>query len=127
MVAVFWPRRAEWYPAAGRGGAAVVVDLAGVPRRVDWRCSWSTTCWRPPGEAFYGLGAYPPMAVLASLAFMMLGSSYWGYCYLIGGLFLVLAVAMTLWLPAAPLAFGLCWAASLVLLGMRLGRLAGRE
>src|SRR6185295_15541446 len=72
-----------------------------------------------PGEAFYGLRAYPPMAVLASLAYFLLGSSYWGYCYLIGGLFLALAVAMTQWLSAAPLAFGMCWAASLVLVGVR--------
>jgi hypothetical protein len=64
------------------------------------------------------------MAVLASLAFLVLGSSYWGYCYLIGGLFLVLALAMTQWLPAAPLAFGLCWGASLMLAGARLRRLA---
>jgi hypothetical protein len=82
---------------------------------------------RPPGEAFYGLRAYPAMAVLASLVFMILGSSYWGYCYLIGGLFLALAVAMTFWLPAAPLVFGVCWAASLVLLGLRLERLSGRK
>ena len=81
----------------------------------------------PAGTPYYGLGAYPSMAVLASLAFMMLGASYWGYCYLIGALFLVLAVAMTFWLPAAPLVFGVCWGASLALLGMRLARLAGRE
>jgi hypothetical protein len=64
------------------------------------------------------------MAVLASLLFMMLGSSYWGYCYLIGAVFLALAILMTFWLPAAPLVFGTAWAASLSILSFRLGRLA---
>ena len=74
--------------------------------RARWRCSWSIICSRRPGSRSTACGPIPPMAVLASLAFMVLGSSYWGYCYLIGGLFLALAVAMTFWLPAAPLAFG---------------------
>jgi hypothetical protein len=64
------------------------------------------------------------MAVLASLAFMMLGASYWGYCYVIGAVFLVLAVAMAAWPPTAPLLFGMCWAGSLALLATHLGRLA---
>jgi hypothetical protein len=67
------------------------------------------------------------MAVLASLAFMMLGASYWGYCYLIGALFLVLAVAMTFAPLVGPLAFGVCWGASLALLGRRLAHLAQPE
>jgi predicted Ser/Thr protein kinase len=123
MGAVFWPRRREWFPprgAAARQLCSIWLGYLGgslVLFLVDYLMA-------PPGDPFYGLSAYPPMAVLASLTFMVLGSSYWGYCYLIGGLFLVLAVAMTFWLPAAPLAFGLCWAGSLVLLAERLDRLA---
>ncbi len=126
MVVVFWARRADWYPPRGAparqlwaiwlgylGGTIVLV-------MIDFLQS-------PPGVPYYGLGAYPPMAVLASLAFVVLGSSYWGYCYLIGGLFLLLAVAMTQWLLVAPLAFGICWGASLALLGRRLRRLASGE
>ena len=79
----------------------------------------------PTGTVFNDFLAYPPMAVLASLLFMMLGSSYWGYCYLIGSVFLGLAILMTLWLGAAPLMFGAVWAASLLILSLRLGRLAG--
>jgi hypothetical protein len=58
---------------------------------------------------------------------MMLGSSYWGYCYLIGSVFLGLAILMTFWLSAAPLLFGAVWAASLSILSLRLGRLAGNS
>ncbi len=78
-----------------------------------------------PGDPNAGLAAYPSMAVLASLVFIMFGSSYWGYCYVIGGVFLGLAVLLTFWPMAAPLVFGLCWSASLLLLGIRLKRLAG--
>jgi hypothetical protein len=78
-----------------------------------------------PGTSFNDFLVYPPMAVLASLLFMMLGSSYWGYCYLIGSVFLGLAILMTFWLGVAPLLFGAVWAASLTILSLRLGRLAG--
>lgn len=123
MAAVFWPRRREWFPP--RGAAARQLSsiwlgyLAGsfTLYLVDYLLA-------PPGEALFALRTYPPMAVLASLAFFMLGSNYWGYCYLIGGLFLLLAVGMTLRLPVAPLVFGLAWAASLILLSTRLKRLA---
>jgi predicted Ser/Thr protein kinase len=123
MLALFWPRRAEWFPPRGAAARQLwsiwLGYLAGASTL--FMIDYLTT---PPGDSFYGLRAYPPMAVLASLAFLMLGSSYWGYCYIIGGLFLALAVAMTQWLPAAPLAFGLAWAASLALVGLRLDRLA---
>ena len=67
---------------------------------------------------------YPRLAVLASLGFIMMGSSYWGYCYLIGVGFIVLALGMV-WSPAAaPLVFGLAWAASLTALSRHLGKLA---
>jgi serine/threonine protein kinase len=125
MVVVFWARRADWYPPRGAaarqlwaiwlgylGGTVVLVTI-------DFLQA-------PPGEPYYGLLAYPSMAVLASLAFIVLGSSYWGYCYLIGGLFLALAIAMTVWPLMAPLAFGVCWGASLALLGRRLAWLAGK-
>ena len=80
---------------------------------------------QPTNAEFNDFLAYPPMAVLASLLFIMLGSSYWGYCYLIGAVFLTLAILMTFWLPAAPLVFGAAWAASLSILSIHLGRLAG--
>jgi predicted Ser/Thr protein kinase len=122
MAAVFWPRRRDWFPpqgAAARQLCSIWIGyLAGSSALylIDYRLT--------PGDPYFGLRAYPPMAVLASLAFFTLGSTYWGYCHLIGGAFLVLALAMTHWLPVAPLAFGLAWAGSLLLLGARLKRLA---
>jgi hypothetical protein len=62
------------------------------------------------------------MAVLASMAFIVLGSSYWGYCYVIGAAFLAIALSMPAWLTGAPLAYGLAWAASLTTLAVRLRR-----
>jgi hypothetical protein len=124
MVVVFWARRADWYPPRGAAArqlwALWIGYLAGTVALVviDF-------LQHPRGVPYYGLGAYPAMAVLASLAFMMLGASYWGYCYLIGGVFLLLAVAMTWWPLAGPLLFGVCWGTSLALLGTRLARLAG--
>jgi serine/threonine protein kinase len=123
MAFVFWCRRAEWYPprgAAARQLTAIWIGYlacCGALYVVDYIMD-------PAGQRFYGLGAYPPMAVLAAFVFMVLGSSYWGYCYVLAGVFLGLAVVMTAWLPAAPLIFGLFWAACLVLLAIRLGRLA---
>jgi serine/threonine protein kinase len=125
MIAVVWARREDWYPPRGPAArqlwALWLGYLAGTSALVI--IDWLQT---PRGAAYYGLGAYPSMAVLASLAFMMLGASYWGYCYLIGGLFLALAVAMTFWPLVGPLAFGVCWGASLLLLSRRLAWLAGK-
>jgi hypothetical protein len=70
------------------------------------------------------LKSYPPMAVLASLVFVTLGSSYWGYCYVLGAVFLTLALTMAAWPALAPLLFGAAWATSLVLLGRRLVNVA---
>jgi eukaryotic-like serine/threonine-protein kinase len=123
MLTALWPRLAEWFPPRGAAARQLwsiwLGYLAG-----SLTLFLADYLLTPPGEAFYGLRAYPPMAVLASLAFFMLGSSYWGYCHLLGVLFLGLALLMTQWLPAAPAAFGLGWAASLLLLGVRLRRLA---
>jgi hypothetical protein len=123
MLALVWPRRADWFPPRGAAARQLWSIWLGYLTGASalFVIDYLTTS---PGDAFYGLRAYPPMAVLASLAFLVLGSSYWGYCYVIGGLFLALAVAMTQWLPAAPLAFGVAWAASLALVGVRLDRLA---
>src|SRR6185295_12844527 len=79
------------------------------------------------GTTFNDLVAYPPMAVLASLLFFMLGASYWGYCYVIGSVFLALSIVLTFWLPVAPLIFGAAWAASLSILSMRLSRLTAND
>ena len=123
MGIVLWRLRRDWYPPRGAPARQLWSLWIGymTGSLVLLATGYLTT---PPGSEFNELLLYPPMAVLGSLAFIMLGSSYWGYCYVMGGAFLALALAMTVWLPAAPLEFGLCWGASLATLGVRLGRLA---
>jgi hypothetical protein len=66
------------------------------------------------------LSLYPYSAVLAGLAFFVMGSNYWGGCYLIGLAFLGLAVLMPFDLAVAPLEFGVLWGIALTVLGIRL-------
>jgi membrane-associated HD superfamily phosphohydrolase len=67
---------------------------------------------------------YPGLACLTALAFFSLAANYWGYCAVIGGAYLLLALVMPIDLRFAPLLFGAAWAAVLVVLGVRLRRLA---
>jgi hypothetical protein len=123
MGLVFWMFRRDWFPPRGKPArqlwalwlgyvagsvvlAAVEYQLAGPESPLaEWRL-------------------YPRLAVLGSLGFIMMGSSYWGYCYVIGAGMLILALVMPLNPPLAPLAFGLAWGASLLVLGRHLGKLA---
>jgi hypothetical protein len=126
MGAVLWGMRREWFPPRGAPARQLLSLWLGY---VAGSLTLILVAYllTPTGATFNDFAAYPPMAVLASLLFMMLGSSYWGYCYLIGSVFLVLAILMTFWLEAAPLLFGAAWAASLSILSLRLGRLAGNQ
>jgi hypothetical protein len=55
---------------------------------------------------------------------MVLGSSYWGGCYLFAVLFYTLPFVMNLELRWSPLEFGAAWAITLVLIGLRLRRMS---
>jgi serine/threonine protein kinase len=68
---------------------------------------------------------YPFLSLIAGLAFFMMGSNYWGRCYVIGAAFWLLAIAVPLWPMMAPLGFGLLWFAALTMLSMRLRKLGG--
>jgi hypothetical protein len=81
----------------------------------------------PANVTFNDSRVYPPMAVLTGLLFIMLGSSYWGYCYVIGAVFLSLAIEITFFLDFGPLLFGIAWATSLAALGARLRPLASKD
>jgi serine/threonine protein kinase len=124
MGVVLWGMRKEWYPPRGAPARQLLSLWLGYVAG-SMTLILIAYLLTPAGTTFDDFLAYPSMAVLASLLFMMLGSSYWGYCYLIGSVFLGLAILMTVWLGAAPLMFGTVWAASLVILSLRLGRLAG--
>lgn len=80
-----------------------------------------------PGRPVETLVCYPYFALLSGLLFIALGREFWGYCYLFGGLFFVLAVLFPYCLPIAPLLFGGLWALILVLLGLRLRRLSAQR
>lgn len=123
MGIVLWLARRSWYPV--RGAPARQVLSLGLGYLTGALALLAVAYGLAPqaGE-FDDFRVYPPMAVLASLLFIVLGSSYWGYCYAVGGAFLLLAFELTFWLPVAPLLFGIAWAASLTTLGLRLRRLA---
>jgi hypothetical protein len=71
------------------------------------------------------LRMYPPFLVVSGLAFLVLGSSYWGGCYLFAAGFWALAWLVLPWLELGPAVFGLAWTAALVTIGLRLRRLQG--
>jgi hypothetical protein len=70
---------------------------------------------------------YPGFAATTGLAFIVLGSSYWGWCYAFGLAFWGLAFLMTVDVRWAPLEFGTLWAVVLVVIGLRLHRLGSNE
>ncbi len=93
MALVFWLYRADWYPPQGK------------PARQLWALwlgyvAGSLTLFlvdygmAPPDRAFEYWMEYPRLAILSSLGFIMMGSSYWGYCYGIGAGFLLLALIL---------------------------------
>ena len=80
------------------------------------------TMQRPPhrGVAWSGrqsrylveLLPYPFVSLVAGLAFFVMGSNYWGRCYMFGIAFWVMAALMPLKLSLAPLEFGAVWTVS---------------
>ncbi len=80
-----------------------------------------------PDHPYEPLNNYPYFAILSALAFVVLGSSYWGGCYLIGAAFFGLAALMPYHLAWSPVTFGVMWAAALVITGQRLRRLSRDE
>jgi tRNA A-37 threonylcarbamoyl transferase component Bud32 len=69
------------------------------------------------------LNLYPVLAAVTGMAFVVLGASYWGWCYAFGLAFYALAYVMTIDLRGGPLEFGALWAVALVVIGLRLRRL----
>jgi hypothetical protein len=69
------------------------------------------------------LNVYPLVAALTGMAFVVLGSSYWGRCYAFGLAFYGLAVVMHVDLRWSPIEFGFTWFAVLIIIGNRLRNL----
>jgi serine/threonine protein kinase len=72
------------------------------------------------------LNLYPLMAALTGMAFVVLGSSYWGRCYAFALAFYGLALFMHVDLRWSPIEFGFAWFAVLIMIGNRLRHL-GKE
>ena len=115
MSAVLWCFRSTWYPPRG-SAARQLLAL--------WLAYITGSAVLHMIHPFEGSTLYPQYAVLASLGFIMMGSSYWGYCYMIGGGFLLLALIMSATPVVAPLAFGAAWSISLLALARHLRQLS---
>jgi hypothetical protein len=68
--------------------------------------------------------SYAVSCLLTGLAFCVLGANYWGRFYAFGIGFFVLATIIPWTLTWASLEFGLLWTAALVVIALRLRRLA---
>lgn len=123
MGLVFWSYRRDWYPPRGGpsrqlwtlwlGYVAGSIVLATAGRLMAAQ-----------DRPFDEMMLYPQLAVLAGIGFIMMGGSYWGYCYAMGAAFLTLALLMSLNLMLAPLMFGLVWGACLAAWALHLRKLA---
>ena len=71
-------------------------------------------------ERMYDFFLYPYWAILSGLAFIAMGSRYWGWFYAFGSAFFGSAALLTFFPIAGPLSFGALWAASLAIIGLRL-------
>ena len=123
IAAVLLIHRRDWFPPRG------------IPARQFWAI-WvgyltgsvvllaAGHVWATPQRPFDELTIYPQLAVLASLGFIVLGSSYWGYCYVFGAAMMVLALVTSFFLAWAPLAFGLGLSLCFAVLGLHLRKLA---
>jgi serine/threonine protein kinase len=77
-----------------------------------------------PGRPLDVLVVYPFWALSLGQTFFTLGTSFWGRFYLMGTAFFVLACLMPLRLEWAPVAVGLLLSLTLLLISLRLRRLA---
>jgi predicted Ser/Thr protein kinase len=70
---------------------------------------------------------YPYWTVLAGMAFIALGGTFWGRMYVYGGLFLVAGAIFSALLPGSgPLVYGLLWGYVLLKVAAHLDRLTSR-
>jgi hypothetical protein len=126
LIAVLWHLRRQWYPP--RGAPARQLCAIGLGYMTGSLVLLIVTyLLTPVGVNYDEARVYPPTAVLTGFLFIMLGSSYWGYCFVIGAVFLLLAIVITILLDFGPLLFGIAWATSLAALGLRLRRLTRKE
>jgi len=76
-----------------------------------------------PGEDFV---AYQFLFLISGFFFASLGANYWGGCYVVAACFFLLAPVSVIYLPIAPVLFGLTWTIVLLVTGRRLLSLSRR-
>jgi hypothetical protein len=126
LLGLFWWKRPEGLmprTAAERqlwcvlGGFVAACALMGLTDRL----------MASAGRPHEPLRMYPPFAVVSGLTFLVLGSSYWGTCFLFALGFWALALVLPAYLELGPAGFGLMWTAALLTIGLRLRRLGARS
>jgi tRNA A-37 threonylcarbamoyl transferase component Bud32 len=69
-------------------------------------------------------GMYQGYAAAAAVGFFSMGALFWGGCYVLGGVFVLMIPVLGVEPRMAPLQYGLTWAIGLLVIGGRLRRLA---
>ncbi|HLW66554.1 MAG TPA: bifunctional serine/threonine protein kinase/MFS transporter [Gemmataceae bacterium] len=111
----FWPtttaERQLWVLLGGFVGTCLILGVS------DWLLATEARPHHP-------LAMYPRFAVVSGFLFLVLASSYWGECYIFGGLFWALAVLMSFYPKWSAVEFGLLWTAALLVIGLHLRRMS---
>jgi len=121
----WWMRPATLFPttAAGRqlwaicGGFIITATVYGGSDRVLHRTMYTSV------EA----GIYPGLTAISGFAFFAMAPSYWGGCYVIAVAFFIASLLMPLVLDIGPLIFGIMWAGSMTIMGLRMKAFARQQ
>ena len=73
----------------------------------------------PPGLPWNALGVFPLWSVLGGMMFFVLGGIFWGRLFLLGLIFFLASLLMTLHLPLAPVLLGLLLSGTLGLIARK--------
>lgn len=125
---VLWHQRGTWMTSLDSAGRQMLSFCFGylIARIAVVAVMLETHALRQPQQPFELLDVYPVLSILSGFLLFVMGSNYWGMFYLMGAVFLGLAMINPLWPRWAPLEFGLWWFVCLHLIGRRLAGLSKR-
>lgn len=123
MGVVFLIYLRDWYPPRGLPARQLwALWLAFVAGSMVLACISHMA--GSPEHPSNDLLLYPQMSVFASMGFFIMGSSYWGYCYVIALGFLIMAPIMQVYLDWSPILYGLLWCIGFMALSARFRKLS---